>query len=187
MKFAIITLSLIAALSSAFAGDYQVVSQTIKWTGKTPVKSHYGELTASTLKVAISEEGKIEKLHAVLDMNSIDVQDLSGKFRDKLTGHLASDDFFNVGEFPTSEFKLTEFVDGGLVGKITIRGIEKDITIPVTVSAQDDGSYKLEGAFSFNRFDFGVAYQSGNLLSIAKDKLIDELIDVEVMLHVAAE
>lgn len=83
----------------------------------------------------------------------------------KLTGHLKSDDFFDSEKHPDATFVSSSIAakpgDKGatheVVGKLTIRGIAKDITFPATISATDkEVSGKAE--FSINRKDFSMQY-----------------------------
>ena len=117
-------------------------------------------------------------------MSSIDVTDLKGKKREKLTNHFLSRDFFYVKEYPTARFTLNRHEDGSLVGEIEIRGVAKPITIPVEVTGSVSEGWTLEGEFAFNRQDFNVNYQNGGILGAAKDKLIRDMIDLAIELKV---
>lgn len=167
------------------AKEYQVVDHTIRWTGSTPVKFHTGLLSPKSSTVRINDAGKVELLEVVLDMDSINVTDMSeGRMRNKLTGHLKNDDFFNVSAFPTANFKMDRHEDGQLKGMLEIRGVKMDFAIPVEVKGDAMNGWSLAGSFTFDRQEFDVNYQSGGLLSIAKDKLLDDEIKVEIALKV---
>jgi len=116
-------------------------------------------------------------------MTKINVTDLEGKKRDKLTGHLKSDDFFHVEEHPTATFVLDEHKGDKFHGTLTIRGVSKKVALPAKVSGNPDRGWILAGDFDYNRNDYGVDYQNSGLLGFmnaAKSKLIDEMIDVSV-------
>lgn len=165
--------------------DYQLEKHRIQWSGSMPAKTHTGLLTPKDFDVAITDDGKIESLKVVLDMNSIDVTDLEGKSRGKLIKHLSSEDFFFVEKHPTATFSLQQYQDGQLHGSVTIRGVSKHIAIPVTVKSHGDGGWILSGAFTFNRQDFDVNYQNGGLFGVAKDKLIRDAVELDIELVVA--
>jgi polyisoprenoid-binding protein YceI len=84
--------------------------------------------------------------------------------------HLRSDDFFAVDEYPTLEFTSTQIVAAGsdrfdVTGDLTIRGVTKRVTVPVSVlgKAIDPwGNEKLglETEFTVNRKDFGLAWNA---------------------------
>jgi len=178
---------LLAAAPLGATTEVALHAHRIQWTGKTPLKYHTGLLTPQSFEASISDAGKIEALSVVLDMNSIDVTDLQGDSRAKLTAHLSNEDFFDVPNHPTASFVMKEHRDGHMHGTITIRGVSREIAIPVTVTGDAASGWTLSGAFSFDRYDFNVNYQKGNLLELAKDKIIDEQISLEIELKVAAK
>lgn len=87
--------------------------------------------------------------------------------RDK---HLRSDDFFAVEQHPTITFASTGITARGgnaydVAGDLTMRGVTKAITIPVTLlgSAVDPwGNEKIafEGDVTINRKDFGLNWNA---------------------------
>jgi len=175
----------VAGLSAATlqAKDYQMTDHTIRWTGSMPAKTHEGLLSLKSLDAEITDQGKVTALKAVVDMTKINVTDLEGKKRDKLTGHLKSDDFFHVEEHPTATFVLDEHKGDKFHGTLTIRGVSKKVALPAKVSGNPDRGWILAGDFDYNRNDYGVDYQNSGFLGFmnaAKSKLIDEMIDVSV-------
>lgn len=168
------------------AKDYEMTDHTIRWTGSMPAKTHEGLLPLKSLDVEITDAGKVTALKAVVDMTKINVTDLEGKKRDKLTGHLKSDDFFDVEEHPTATFVLEEHKGDKFHGILTIRGTSKKVALPAKVSGHPDRGWILAGDFDYNRNDFDVDYQNSGLLGFmnaAKSKLIDEMIDVSVQVR----
>jgi len=185
--YAFITAALLAfsISASAHAADYTLKEHTIKWTGSMPAQTHHGLLTPQQTTISINDQGVIEKLHIILDMQSIDVTDLKeGKMRDKLMKHLRSDDFFAVEDFPTAEFQLSQHEGDNVSGSLTIRGITKPVGFPVTVTHGSDGTWELSGVLEFIRQDFNVKYQNKGFFSTAKEKLIRDEVQVEVNLLV---
>jgi len=173
---------------SLAAKDYEMVEHEIRWTGSMPAKTHQGLLPLKSFDADITDQGIVTALTTVVDMTKINITDLKGKDRDKLTGHLKSDDFFDVEEYPTATFVLNEHKDGKLHGTITIRGVSKKIALPVKVSGHPDRGWILAGNFDYNRIDFGVDYQNSGFfgfINAAKSKLIDDMIDVNVSVKVA--
>jgi polyisoprenoid-binding protein YceI len=86
--------------------------------------------------------------------------------RDK---HLRSEDFFEVGKFPTMKFVATTIEKDGadhlkLSGNLTIKGITKPVVLLVTPATTDDKEALrglLQGATAtttVNRKDFGVSW-----------------------------
>jgi polyisoprenoid-binding protein YceI len=84
--------------------------------------------------------------------------------------HLRSDDFFAVEKHPTITFESTGITAAGgndyhVTGNLTMRGVTKSITIPVTLlgTAVDPwGNQKLafEGEVTINRKDYGLNWNA---------------------------
>ena len=92
--------------------------------------------------------------------------------RDK---HLRKEEFFNVGAFPALTFESAQILKtttGSFIaeGKLTIKGIAKNVRIPFTYT---NGIF--DGTITLNRLDYGVG---GNSITMGND--------VEIFLKVAA-
>jgi polyisoprenoid-binding protein YceI len=84
--------------------------------------------------------------------------------------HLRSDDFFVVGTHPTLTFTSSRVVKTGddsydVVGTLTIRGVAREITMPVTYlgTAKDPwGNVRagFETSLTLNRKDFGLTWNA---------------------------
>jgi polyisoprenoid-binding protein YceI len=80
---------------------------------------------------------------------------------DMRDNHLRSEDYFDVKNHPQIRFvsvKVTGTKKSGTLfvsGKLTIKGITKDISFPFTAEAIKDG-YLFNGEFRLNRRDFKV-------------------------------
>lgn len=87
--------------------------------------------------------------------------------RDK---HLRSEDFFYVEKYPKITFESTKVTDvsadkksGKIAGKLTIRGVEKDIVLDAKFLGEGKdsyGNYKagFSGTTTINRKDFGLKW-----------------------------
>jgi polyisoprenoid-binding protein YceI len=75
--------------------------------------------------------------------------------------HLRAEDFFDVKNHPQIRFvseKVTGTKKNGTLfvsGKLTIKGVTKEISFPFTAQPVDDG-YLFNGEFSINRKDYKV-------------------------------
>lgn len=87
--------------------------------------------------------------------------------------HLKSDDFFNAAEFPELSFKGNEFTGDALKGEITIKGVNKPLTLQADFGGVITDPYGNQRAgFEFtgqlNRKDFGLNWnatmESGGLV-----------------------
>ena len=87
---------------------------------------------ANNIANYFSEELK-RCLKFFVDMTTINVQDLTGGSKERLEGHLRSDDFFSVESFPSAQLDISssELISDGkwmVNASLTI----KDISHPVT-------------------------------------------------------
>jgi len=81
----------------------------------------------------------------------------------KRDNHLRSQDFFWVERHPTIVFESVRAAReaGGvaLVGRLTVRGVTREITVPVRVEVTPD-RFVARGEFSLKRTDYEINYQS---------------------------
>ena len=92
--------------------------------------------------------------------------------------HLVSEDFFDAEKYPIIEFKsssVTKDKNNNYIvkGKLTMRGVEKEITAPVTfggITKNKDGKevMGIQTKFTVNRLDYGIKYDP-TVAGIAKD------------------
>lgn len=162
-------------------GNVNVTESKITWKGTKPIgEAHNGVISLDTGSLTF-EKGLLKAGEFVIDMNSITCEDLEGKKKTNLEGHLKNADFFDVTKFPTSKFVITssEIKDGKLAvtGNLTIKDVTKNITIPVTVTESDDAITFKSDLFKVDRTDFGVKYNSGKFFDNLKNKMIDDLIE----------
>ena len=164
-----------------------VDSSTVKWTGKEiTTDSHYGTLGLKQGAVEVSSAG-IVRGNVVIDMNSIQCLDMSGRGKTKLEGHLRSDDFFGVQSYPEAALSFTSLSAEKsekihFTGDLTI----KNITHPITFSGllhQTGNSYSATIHFSFDRTLYDVKYRSGKYFKDLGDKLI--LDDIDIVAEIA--
>ncbi len=94
------------------------------------------------------------KLSVTIPADSIDTH------MDKRDEHLKSPDFFDVAKFPTITFVSKSITATNVVGDLTIKGVTKEVTIPLTVSGPVKAMGKemigLNGSFTLNRQDYGL-------------------------------
>lgn len=175
-KFKMIALAIFAI--SSFSAEYTIDINTtkLKWTGEKFGGEHYGmvSLKGGYLNV---EDGKIIGGKVVIDMGSISCEDLEpGEWNDKLINHLKSDEFFGVENFKTANYEIFAVKDKGngnikVTGKLTLKGITKEITFDAKYKVQDN-KIMSEGRMVIDRTKFDIKYGSGSFFDLAQDKLI---------------
>lgn len=177
----LLSLSIAVFCSSLFAAPtaYKVdtAASQIKWVGKKVLGGgqHHGTINVKNGSVAL-EGDAVKSAEVVADMTSITVVDLekgSSKNAD-LTGHLNSDDFFSTAKHPTATFKVA-----GGKATMTIKGITKPVTIPLTVTKQGD-AVSLTGKATLDRTQWNIHYRSNNFFKNLGDKAIADGFDIEV-------
>ncbi len=91
---------------------------------------------------------------------SIDVNSINTRIAQR-DHHLRSPDFFDAAQYPTITFISTKFTQGYITGKLTMRGVTKDITIPVSIlgpakSMTGGQAIGISGSVTVNRQDYGI-------------------------------
>ena len=93
------------------------------------------------------------QITATVDVNTLNT---NIEMRDK---ELKEATYFNYGKFKTISFASTAITATSVTGNLTIKGVTKSITFPITVTPSGKG-YLFEGTFTINRLDFGVGASS---------------------------
>ena len=86
--------------------SFNLENSNIKWTGtELTSKIHYGSLKLTQANLVIVDS-KITSGEFTVDMTSLNVEDLEGEWKERLEGHLSSDDFFSIEKFQTASLKV---------------------------------------------------------------------------------
>lgn len=158
-----------------------VKESEVVWTGEKVTGTHTGTINLEDGHF-ITEDGKLKGGEFAIDMNTITVTDLSGENKDKLEGHLKSDDFFGVETYPTSKLVIKSIAEKGngtygVVADLTI----KDETHPVTFDLDwNENSASTE--FSIDRSKYNVRYGSGSFFDNLGDNTIYDEFELQVNL-----
>lgn len=107
MKKTILSLTLVTLFSaSAIANpieketkEVKTTESTVTWKGYKVGGSHNGTISLESGALEFDGE-KLVGGNFVVDMSSINTQDLEGEYKDKLDGHLKSDDFLELPIIP---------------------------------------------------------------------------------------
>ena len=75
-------------------------SSTVVWTGKKVTGEHVAELFNLKMDISMVEDGKLVGGEFTIDMTSLKNTDLEGESKQKLEGHLKSEDFFGIEKYP---------------------------------------------------------------------------------------
>ena len=154
----------------------------IVWTGREVTTSkHFGNIYFASGQFEV-KRGLISSGEFVVDMTTIDNQDLPEERRGRLEAHLKSDDFFSVESHPTALLSIlsSESVADGkwmVSGELTI----KTLTHPVEfeMSNSNDG---WKANLVFDRSKYEVKFRSGTFFENLGDKLIYDDIELAINL-----
>ena len=142
------------------------------------VQPRYGKVYVKTAEILVNND-KISNAFIELDMTSFTVDNFEDEeSKNKLTGHLQSDDFFQVSTFPTSKFELTniEASEGDynaiVTGNLTILDVSKNITFDANVVVTDNEVSIKSEDFVVNRTDWGLVYNTEGTEGVPVDYLI---------------
>lgn len=175
-----------AAAGNSFQVDPQ--ASAINWTATKVTGQHNGTLQITSGSLTVNN-GNVEGGSFTLDMNTITVLDLQGEDKAKLEGHLRSGDFFEAGQFPTGTFEITSVspasgnpeITHQITGNLTLKGITKSVTLPANVIVTGEKVSAITPAFTINRTEWGINYNSG-IINTAKDKIINDEIGLVINL-----
>ena len=192
-KILLFALSIVAIGFNAIAGNdgkstMSVNSEESKvvWLGKKVTGEHSGEIKMAFGDLQFDGDvltgGSFE-----IDMNTISNSDIENdEYKQKLVGHLKSDDFFGVDEYPKASFVITdvEHKKAGkylLKGDITIKGITKSIEFPAQVTMLDSKA-TATASVTIDRSEFNVKYGSGSFFDGLGDKMIYDDFTLDITL-----
>lgn len=169
----------------------------IHWIGfKTYAdRVHNGAVQVSDGQFKV-ENGELVGGNFTIDLTSITNEDLpeEGDYnKDRLIGHLQSEDFFHTEEHPNAKFEITkvEQAPAGnekgashmVSGNLTMRGNTKNITIPANVEMNGDQMSFTTPEFVIDRTQWEVEALSTSIEGLAKEQLVDNNIKLKVDLE----
>lgn len=163
---------------------FKPTASTITWHAEKITGSHQGTVALKSGSIVI-EDNKLKGGSFIVDMSTIEVTDIQGEGKNKLEGHLNSQDFFNTGEFPESTFVITkveytkpteENLNTNITGTLIIKGLKNEVSFPAKVEITD-GKFAAYGEMKIDRTKFNVKYGSASFFDNLGDRAIyDEFV-----------
>jgi len=185
MKKKIATLLLIAVSTGVWSQSSVLKINTndskIHWLAKKVTGQHDGFINLIDGSLELDDE-QITGGTFTVDMTSINVADLTGEYKGKLEGHLKSDDFFSVEQFPKSTLKITKANQKmenhyEMIADLTIKGITHPVTFEMHVEG-DNANTK----FMIDRSKYNVRYGSNSFFDNLGDKAIYDEFELDINL-----
>lgn len=171
----------IASFTTVAEKTVNVKDSSITWKGYKVTGSHEG--TIDLAKGSLMFEGdNLTGGNFIIDMTSITVTDLkAGQGKEKLEGHLKSDDFFGVNNHKQAMFTINK-VDGKngtyrVYGDLTIKDITKPASFQMTVKDNT-----ATASLKIDRTKYDIRYGSSSFFDDLKDKAIYDEFDLNVNL-----
>jgi polyisoprenoid-binding protein YceI len=175
-------------------GTYRLdpAASVLEWIGRNINNRHHGRIPFRGGTLVIGN-GELQRGEIALDMTGISNLDLQDdSYRLLLVSHLKSADFFDVDQYPTATMVMVGWQpipaatpgtpDHTVQGELTIKGITRQLSFPVTVAPQEDGSIKAQAALAIDRTDWNITYGSGKLFEQLGMHLVHDRIDVELFI-----
>jgi polyisoprenoid-binding protein YceI len=186
MKTNILKSAFIVVLALSFASfttlikkELKVTESNVAWKGYKVTGSHEGTINLVDGSLSF-EKAVLTGGNFNIDMTSINVTDLeAGKGKEKLEGHLKSDDFFGTENHANATLTITDVKgkDGlyTVTGDLMIKGKTNPITFEMTVN-DNVAVAKLK----VDRTKYDIKYGSASFFDNLKDKAIYDEFDLNV-------
>jgi len=180
----LVALFIFAAITTTVAQEKKIDTKASKltWTGYKVLGQHEGTIDFKDGALEF-KEGKLVGGMFTIDMTTINTTDLSGGGKQKLDGHLKSDDFFGVAKFPTATLKFRKVVETDdntyrIAADLMIKGNKSPVSFTMELE-ENTAETKLK----VDRTKFGIKYGSATFFDNLKDKAIYDEFDLIVDLE----
>lgn len=161
-------------------------SSVVVWTGYKVTGKHTGTVKIKSGNVQFTD-GLLTGGTFEMDMNTITDTDLEGEWAAKLVGHLKSDDFLGVANFPTATLVITRAIPQDskgnykIVGNLTIKGATKEVKF-FAFAQEANGAVTATGKMTIDRSEYNMRYGSGSFFDGLGDKTIYDEFDLQISL-----
>jgi polyisoprenoid-binding protein YceI len=116
----------------------------------------------------------------IIDTTSIRILDVTDPATNaQFAGHLASDDFFSIDQYPEASFEITVVNNDYVTGNLTIKGITHPVGFDADVHITGD-TLTATGRIVVDRTRYGIKFRSGNYFRNLGDTLIYNDFDLNV-------
>jgi polyisoprenoid-binding protein YceI len=163
----------------------------VTWTARKKLIPNY--IDAGTFNVAEGsvdfEDDTLTGGSVVIDVSSLEVTEtgvgggFSGLARDMLSGR-----FLDVEQYQTASFAITSVEKKNrdtfeITGDMTIKGVTNEVAALVDVTFAEDGTALLVTDFEIDRTDYDITFGSDRFFDNLGDKVIDDVVVLEVVLQ----
>ena len=157
--------------------EVKTENSKVVWKGYKVTGSHEGTIAINSGSL-IFENDKLIGGEFVIDMTSINTTDLEGEYKGQLDGHLKSDDFFGVANYPTANLVFKKVKSTGknsyaVTGDLTIKGKTNPVNFTISIYGN-----KATASLKVDRTKYDVRYGSASFFDNLKDKAIYDDFDL---------
>ena len=178
-----IVLLVLFSFNQGISQTYKIdVSKSIiNWEGKKITGQHEGTINFKDGYLVFKDK-KVTGGSFTADMKTLSNTDQTGSSKSKLEGHLRSEDFFNIDNYPISTLVFKSIASKGnntylINADLTIKGITNSIQFDLVVNGK-----KATAELTINRTKYDIKYGSGSYFDDLGDKTIYDDFDLNVTL-----
>lgn len=179
MKFKNLILPVLMLLTFSIFGNVDPIKintekSTISWVGKKITGQHIGTISIKSGELLMDDD-KLTGGSFVIDMSSLSVEDLkAGQGKEKLEGHLNSDDFFGINKYPEATLSIINVIGIGkgqykVQANITIKDKLQEISFDANV-----GKGMATAEITIDRTKHDIRYGSGSFFDNLGDNMIND-------------
>lgn len=177
LVLAILTFATFTTTMKAQKKQVRASESNVVWKGYKLGGSHQGTIAIKSGTLEF-KGNMLTGGTFVMDMTTIGSTDLSGEDKDKLDGHLKSDDFFGIATYSTADMVFTKVSATGknayeVTGSLTIKGTTHSITFDLSVYGN-----KATASLKIDRSKYNVRYGSASFFDNLKDNVIYDEFDI---------
>lgn len=183
-----------ALVSFPAMGVYKIdtTSSKVNWTGRKVVLKNWVDTGTIKIKegsMEFTKDGLVSNSF-VIDMSTIQATKTgAGKGEDKLSTHLKSNDFFDIENYPTATFVAKEFsvaeastsTEESIInvkGDLTIKGVTREVVIPITPNYNNPTEITMKGSVDIDRTLWDIKYGSEKFFKSLGDNVIDDMFNI---------
>ena len=157
----------------------------IDWKGRKVIGAHNGTIAIKQGSL-ILKDGALAGGKFIIDTTSITILDVTDPATNaQFAGHLASDDFFSVEQYPEAVFEIALVNNHQVEGNLTLKGITHPVAFDADIKVEDD-IIKATGKIVIDRTKYGIKFRSGNFFKNLGDTLIYNDFDLNVSITAKA-
>lgn len=157
----------------------------VEWIGKKVTGAHDGTIHVKEGTIVFND-GKLTGGKVIVDTTSIKILDiLDSATNAQMLGHLASDDFFSIEQFPEAVLEIVTVNGTHVEADLTIKGIRHRISFEISINAGDT-RVTTSARVIVDRTKYGMKFRSGNFFQNLGDTLIYNDFELNVTLTASA-